>query len=56
MGNRPGDFDEYVAPEPERSASLVIDTRVDFVDGGAVAHTATSEVAVHPRSPAVDID
>ncbi len=39
--------DEHVAPRPESSALLIIDTQVDFVDGGASPIDGTS--AVVPR-------
>jgi nicotinamidase-related amidase len=40
----PGDLDPYIAPELERSALVVIDTQVDFADGGASPIAGTSQV------------
>ena len=39
-----GDLDSHIAPELDRSALLVIDTQVDFVDGGASPVPGTSAV------------
>ncbi len=39
-----GDFDPHCAPELDRSALLVIDTQVDFVDGGTSAVCGTTQV------------
>ncbi|SOD97598.1 Nicotinamidase-related amidase [Blastococcus haudaquaticus] len=40
----PADVDPHIAPEPERSALLVIDTQVDFLDGGSSPIAGTSAV------------
>ncbi|RZU31808.1 cysteine hydrolase family protein [Blastococcus saxobsidens] len=40
----PTDVDPHLAPEPERSALLVIDTQVDFLDGGSSPIAGTSAV------------
>ncbi|HMA46249.1 MAG TPA: isochorismatase family cysteine hydrolase, partial [Frankiaceae bacterium] len=39
-----GEVDPYTAPELGRSALLVIDTQVDFVDGGACPVAGTARV------------
>ena len=44
MRGWPADVDEHIAPEPERSALLVIDTQVDFLDGGSSPIPGTSAV------------
>ncbi|MHB8188226.1 MAG: cysteine hydrolase family protein [Dermatophilaceae bacterium] len=36
--------DQYIAPELDRSALVVIDTQVDFVDGGASPIAGTTQV------------
>jgi nicotinamidase-related amidase len=38
------DLDPHIAPELDRSALLVIDTQVDFLDGGASPIPGTTEV------------
>ncbi|MGH3789144.1 MAG: cysteine hydrolase family protein [Pseudonocardiaceae bacterium] len=40
----PDGFDAHIAPELNRSALLVIDTQVDFVDGGTSAVCGTTQV------------
>ncbi|MGY1605272.1 cysteine hydrolase family protein [Geodermatophilus sp. SYSU D00815] len=42
--NWPDDVDPFVAPELDRSALLVIDTQVDFLDGGSCPIPGTSAV------------
>ncbi|MGY1590792.1 cysteine hydrolase family protein [Geodermatophilus sp. SYSU D00708] len=44
MGTWPTDLDPHVVPELDRSALVVIDTQVDFVDGGANPVPGTSDV------------
>ncbi|MGY1706235.1 cysteine hydrolase family protein [Geodermatophilus sp. SYSU D00697] len=44
MGAWPEDLDPHITPELDRSALVVIDTQVDFVDGGASPIPGTSEV------------
>lgn len=46
MAGWPTDLDPHVTPELARSALLVIDTQVDFLDGGASPIPGTSEVLV----------
>ena len=38
------DVDPHIAPELDRSALIVVDTQVDFVDGGAMPIPGTTEV------------
>ncbi|SNR90790.1 cysteine hydrolase family protein [Blastococcus mobilis] len=40
----PADVDAHLAPEPDRSALLVIDTQIDFLDGGSSPVAGTSAV------------
>ncbi|MFW3172164.1 isochorismatase family cysteine hydrolase [Geodermatophilus sp. CPCC 206100] len=44
MGTWPGDPDPHTAPELDRSALVVVDTQVDFVDGGASPVPGTTQV------------
>jgi nicotinamidase-related amidase len=44
ISNWAGDLDDYVAPEIARSALVVIDTQVDFVDGGSSPIGGTTTV------------
>jgi hypothetical protein len=38
----PGDVDEHIAPHIAAAALLIIDTQVDFIDGGASPIDGTS--------------
>lgn len=44
MATWPGNLDPYIAPQLKRSALLVIDTQVDFADGGAAPIAGTTQV------------
>lgn len=44
MSSWPGDLDPHIAPQPGRSVLMVIDTQIDFVDGGASPIPGTTQV------------
>jgi nicotinamidase-related amidase len=44
MSNWTSDLDAYIAPDPRRSALVLIDTQVDFLDGGASPIPGTTQI------------